>query len=164
MELVTPDIGLLFWMLLTFCIVLIVLRKFAWKPILSALKDREEGIQTALNSAEEARKEIAETNTKVDQMLKDGKLERDKLLKSAKSEAAEYRQAQQVKIDEQMQLQLNTAKEEIAQQKRAAVGELKNMVAELSIEIAEKILKKELENGDQHTSLIKESVENLEVK
>jgi F-type H+-transporting ATPase subunit b len=129
-----------------------------------ALKEREEGIQTALNSAEEARKEIAETNTKVDHMLKEGKLERDKLLKLARAEAVEYRQAQQLKIDEQMHLQLSTATEEIAQQKRAAVGELKNMVAELSIEIAEKILKKELENRDQHTSLIRDSIENLEVK
>ena len=68
MELVTPDIGLLFWMLFSFCIVLIILRKFAWKPILSALKEREEGFQTALNSAEEARKEIAETKEEASEM------------------------------------------------------------------------------------------------
>ena len=76
---------------------------------------------------------------------------------------SEYKKKQQIKINTQMDAQLNSAKEEIAQQKRAAIGELKNTVAELSIDIAEKILKKELENPNQHNSLIMDSVEDLEI-
>jgi F-type H+-transporting ATPase subunit b len=99
----------------------------------------------------------------VAQILEQGKKEKEKLIKETQIELSEYKKEQQSKINTQMDAQLNSAKEEIAQQKRAAIGELKNTVAELSIDIAEKILKKEIENPNQHNSLIMDSVEDLEI-
>ena len=162
MELVKPDIGLLFWMTTCFIILLIVMKKYAWGPILSALNEREEGIQKSLDDAEVAKKEVAEAVSRVAQILEDGKIEKDNLIKETKLELVEYREEQQNKINHQINTQLIAAKEEITQQKRAAVDELKNKVAELSIEIAEKIIKKELENKDQHSQLINESIETLD--
>jgi len=163
MELVKPDIGLLFWMTTCFILLLVLMRKFAWGPILKALNERELGIQTALDQAEEAQKQISEATSRVAQILEEGKKEKEKLIKETQIELSEYKKEQQSKINTQMDAQLNSAKEEIAQQKRAAIGELKNTVAELSIDIAEKILKKELENPNQHNSLIMDSVEDLEI-
>ena len=163
MELVKPDIGLLFWMTTCFILLLVLMKKFAWGPILKALNEREQGIQMALDQAEEAQKQISEATSKVAQILEDGKKEKEKLIKETQIELSEYKKEQQSKINTQMNAQLNSAKEEIAQQKRAAIGELKNTVAELSIDIAEKILKKELENPNQHNSLIMDSVEDLEI-
>jgi F-type H+-transporting ATPase subunit b len=163
MELVTPGVGLLFWMLLSFTIVLIILRRYAWKPILSALKEREQGIQAALDGADQARKQIETAKSEADKMIEDGRKEREKILKSAREELAEYKQQQQLKINEQMAAQLTVAKEEINQQKRAAVGELKSMVAELSVDIAETILSKELEDDSRYSELINQNIKKLEV-
>ena len=94
MELITPDIGLLFWMLLSFSIVLIILRKFAWKPILKALQDREENIETALTNAKKAREEIAELKNQKDQILNDAKTEREQMMRVAKEDISDYKQTQ----------------------------------------------------------------------
>ncbi len=163
MDLVTPDIGLLFWMTTCFILLLVLMKRFAWGPILKALNEREEGIQTALDQAEEAQKQISEATSKVAQMLEEGKKEKEKLIRETQIELSEYKKEQQNKINTQMDAQLKSAKDEINQQKRAAIGELKNSVAELSIDIAEKILKKELENPNQHNALIMESVEDLDI-
>jgi F-type H+-transporting ATPase subunit b len=163
MELVKPDIGLLFWMTTCFILLLVLMKKFAWGPILKALNEREQGIQTALDQAEEAQKQISEATSRVVQILEEGKKEKEKLIKETQIELSEYKKEQQSKINIQMDAQLKSVKDEIAQQKRAAIGELKNTVAELSIDIAEKILKKELENPNQHNSLIMDSVEDLQI-
>ena len=163
MELVKPDIGLLFWMTTCFIILLFLMKKYAWGPILAALHERERGIQDALNNAEGAKKEIAEAASRVEQMLSEGKAEKEGLIKLAKAELIEYKGVEQQKINNQISLQIQTAKEEIEQQKRAAVSELKNKVAELAIEIAEKIIKKELRDQSAHNELIKNSVEDLEL-
>ena len=163
MELVKPDIGLLFWMTTCFILLLVLMKKFAWGPILKALNEREQSIQTALDQAEEAQKQISEATSRVAQILEEGKKEKEKLIKETQIELSEYKKEQQSKINIQMDAQLKSVKDEIAQQKRAAIGELKNTVAELSIDIAEKILKKELENPNQHNSLIMDSVEDLQI-
>ena len=163
MELVTPGIGLLFWMLFAFSIVLVLLKKFAWKPILTALKEREDSIQGALIQAQETRKKTESANSDIEKMLFEAKEERETLLKQAKEEVAEYKKNQKDQIKGQMNLQLESVKEEIVQQKRMAVEELKGTVAALSVEIAEKILKKELDNESKHNDLIKESVKSLEL-
>jgi len=164
MELVKPDIGLLFWMTTCFIILLVLMKKYAWGPILTALNEREQGIQTALDQAQDAQKQISEATTKVAQILEEGKREKEKLIKETQQELSEYKKEQQTKINIQIDLQLQSAKEEISQQKRAAIGQLKDTVATLSIDIAEKIIKKELENQNQHNSLIMKSVEDLEIK
>ena len=164
MELVTPDIGLLFWMTTCFILLLFLLRKFAWGPILNALDERERGIKTALNQAEEARVEVEQATMKAAKLLDEAKREKEHLLQLAKEELLEYKKEQQSKINAQITIQLNSVNEEILQQKRAALDDLKASVAELSIEIAEKIIKKELDSQDQYNALIKQSVEKLELK
>jgi len=164
MELVKPDIGLLFWMTTCFILLLVLMKKYAWGPILQALNEREERIQTALDKAEEAKKQISEATSKVVEILKEGKAEKENLIKATRADLLTYKQEQQNKIHVQIESKLAAAKEEITQQKRAALNELKNTVAELSLEIAEKILEKELENKEQHNSMITESVKGLEIK
>ena len=163
MELVTPGVGLLFWMLFAFSIVLVLLKKFAWKPILSALKEREDRIEASLIEAEETRRKTESANADIEKMLQQAQEERSVLLRQAKEEIAQYRQDQKAQIKSQVDLQLDSAKEEIAQQKRMAMEDLKKVVAELSIEIAEKILREELDNETKHNDLIKENVKNLNI-
>ena len=161
MELVTPDIGLLFWMTTCFIILLILMKKFAWGPILQALNEREQGIQLALEQAEDAKKEVSEASFRVSKILEEGKKEKENLIKITQLELLEYKKNQEQKINAQIESQLDSAKQEIAQQKRAAIDELKLKVGELSLEIAEKIIKKELQNENQHNKLIQDSVESL---
>ena len=143
MELVTPGIGLLFWMLLSFSIVLVLLKKFAWKPILNTLEEREDSIQKALISAEQARSEVAELKSQKEQILNEAKLEREKIIRLAHEETSAYKQEQKIKIDEQFKLKISSAIDEINQQKRSAMEDLKKTVAKMSVDIAEKILEKE---------------------
>ena len=163
MELVTPGVGLLFWMLFAFSIVLVLLKKFAWKPILSALKEREDRIEASLIKAEETRQKTESANSDIEKMINKAKEERNSLLRQAKEEIAEYKKDQKAQIKSQIDLQLDSAKEEIAQQKRMAMEDLKGVVAELSIEIAEKILKQELNNEQKYNELIKENVKKLDI-
>lgn len=163
MELVTPGVGLLFWMLFAFSIVLVLLKKFAWKPILSALKEREDRIEASLIKAEETRQKTESANSDIEKMINQAKEERNSLLRQAKEEIAEYKKDQKAQIKSQIDLQLDSAKEEIAQQKRKAMEDLKGVVAELSIEIAEKILKQELDNEQKYNELIKENVKKLDI-
>tara|TARA_B100001250_G_scaffold222437_1_gene190757 strand:- start:3098 stop:3592 length:495 start_codon:yes stop_codon:yes gene_type:complete len=164
MELVKPDIGLLFWMTTCFILLLVIMKKFAWGPILKALKEREQGIQLALEEAEEAKKQISEATLKVEKILEEGKKEKEQLVKRTQVELSEYKQEQENKINVQIQGKLDAAREDINQQKRAAIEELRGSVAELSIEIAKKILNKELENEAQHDAIIKQSVNELDIK
>ena len=163
MELVTPGIGLLFWMLLSFSIVLVLLKKFAWKPILNTLEEREDSIQKALDSAEQARSEVAELKSQKEQILNEAKLEREKIIRLAHEETSAYKQEQKIKIDEQFKLKISSAIDEINQQKRSAMEDLKKTVAKMSVDIAEKILEKELENVEQHDSVISDSVKGLDI-
>tara|TARA_B100000614_G_C14510345_1_gene478276 strand:- start:284 stop:775 length:492 start_codon:yes stop_codon:yes gene_type:complete len=163
MELVTPGIGLLFWMLLSFSIVLVLLKKFAWKPILNTLEEREDSIQKALISAEQARSEVAELKSQKEQILNEAKLEREKIIRLAHEETSAYKQEQKIKIDEQFKLKISSAIDEINQQKRSAMEDLKKTVAKMSVDIAEKILEKELENVEQHDSVISDSVKELDI-
>ncbi len=163
MELVTPGIGLLFWMLLSFSIVLVLLKKFAWKPILNTLEEREDSIQKALISAEQARSEVAELKNQKEQILNEAKLEREKIIRLAHEETSAYKQEQKIKIDEQFKLKISSAIDEINQQKRSAMEDLKKTVAKMSVDIAEKILEKELENVEQHDTVISDSVKGLDI-
>ena len=163
MELVTPGVGLLFWMLFAFSIVLVLLKRFAWKPILGALKDREDRIEASLIKAEETRQKTESANSDIEKMIHQAKEERNSLLRQAKEEVAEYKKDQKTQIKSQVDLQLDAAKEEIAQQKRMAMEDLKAVVADLSIEIAEKILKQELDNEQKYNDLIKENVKKLDI-
>ena len=152
--LLEPAIGLIFWTTLTFILLLILLGKFAWKPILNAIKTREEGIQTALSSADKALNDMRELQANNEKIMNQARAERDSMLKEARETkdaiVAEAKQKAQVDVDRIM----SAAREQIKNEKNAAVAELKNQVAILSIEIAEKILKSELANDDKQKALV----------
>ena len=156
MELVNPGCGLVFWTAITFLILLFILRKFAWKPILGAVNDREEGIKDALASAEKARQEMENLTADNERILQEARAERESMLKDARemknkmiADAKDEAQAQASKMIEQAQVAIES-------EKKAAMAELKNHVAGLSIDIAEKVVRKELSNKNSQEKLVEE--------
>ncbi|MFT6849332.1 MAG: F-type H+-transporting ATPase subunit b [Sphingobacteriales bacterium] len=154
MGLVTPGLGLIVWTTLSFSIVLFLLGKFAWKPIMAALKEREESIEDALASAEKAKEELSRLNEENEKVLAEARLEREKMLKEARSmrdnlisEAKGQAQTEADKIVEK-------AGRDIEEKKSALMKEVKSMVAVTSVEIAEKILRKELGNQDAQKEMV----------
>lgn len=163
MELVKPDIGLLFWMVVSFLVVFFLLKKFAWSPILDMLKERETTIETALQSAEKAKEEMSRLQANNEQLLIEARNERDAILKSAREAADLYKAAEKTKADEQVNRMIQVARETINNEKNAAVTELKNEVARLSVEIAEKIIKKELANDASQKDIINKYLEEAKL-
>ncbi len=154
MELLTPSPGLIVWMLLVFGILVFFLAKFAWKPILSSLKEREDSIESALRMAEETRAEMAKLKADNDRIIAEARLERDKIIREAKNasdnmlaEAKERAVAEGNKI-------IADTREAIQQEKVAMVAQMKKDVAAFSIEIAEKVLRKELSDKKAQESLV----------
>ncbi|HWZ02439.1 MAG TPA: F0F1 ATP synthase subunit B, partial [Mucilaginibacter sp.] len=148
MDLVSPNPGLILWTAITFLILLFILRKYAWKPILKAVTDRENSIESALLKADAVREEMARLTSENEDLLKQARAERDLILREAKqlkdhiiSEAKETANVEGTRMIERARL-------EIENQKALAMADVKNQVATLSIDIAEKILRKQFE--DQH--------------
>ena len=157
--LVSPELGLIFWTTLSFAILLFILKKFAWKPILGAITEREEGIKDALASAEKAKLEMENLTADNERILKEARAEREALLKEAReiknkmiSDAKDEAQIQAGKMIEQ-------AKTAIESEKKAAMAELKKQVAELSVDIAEKVVRAELSNKDRQLKLVEDILE-----
>jgi F-type H+-transporting ATPase subunit b len=155
MELVKPDFGLIFWMLVSFGIIFWILAKFAWKPILKMLKEREDSITEALSLAEKAKKEMALLQSNNEKLLQEARAQREIMLKEARDIKeqiiGEAKGAAQKEADKVMK----SARENIQSEKNAAIAEMKNQVASLSIEIAEKILKEELSSSEKQKTLVK---------
>jgi len=154
MELVKPSIGLIFWMIVSFSIILFLLKKFAWAPILGMIKEREDSIEKALASAEKAKDEMKTLQSNNERILAEAKTERELLLKDAREIREKMiAEAKGVATKEGERL-LKSARENIQNEKMAAITELKNQVATLSIDIAEKILKSELSSDEKQKSLV----------
>ncbi|MGY5851242.1 F0F1 ATP synthase subunit B [Salegentibacter sp. F14] len=154
MDLITPEFGLFFWQTIVFLVLIFLMAKFAWRPILGAVNNREQSINDALASAEEARKEMQNLKADNEQLLKEARADRDAILKEAReikekliAEATEDAQKKAERIVAQ-------AQENIKLEKQAAMTELKNHVAALSIEIAEKVIRKELSNDEKQHQMI----------
>ncbi len=146
--------GLFFWQTLIFVGLILLLKKFAWKPILDAVNEREEGIKNALLSADKARKEMQNLQSDNQRILQEARQERDAMLKDAREikekmvdDAKNEAQAQGLKMIEQAKAAINS-------EKNAAIAELKDKVSNLSIEIAEKLLKDELSNKEAQVKLV----------
>ncbi len=154
MELIMPDTGLLIWMTITFLIVLILLRKFAWKPILKMIKEREDSIDSALKSAENAKLEMLALKSDNEKILAQARNERDTMMKDARDMKEQIVGEAKGKAKEEADKILTSAREAIQNEKMAAITELKNQVALLSVEIAEKILKRELSDENKQKDLI----------
>ena len=158
------SIGLFFWQTVIFIFLILLLKKFAWKPILDAVNEREEGIKNALLSAEKAKEEMASLQSDNEETLKKARSERDLLLKEA-------REIKQQLIDEAKSEAKNEAKKIISQaqetiqnEKNAAIVDLKNQVAGLSIDIAEKVLKEKLSDDKAQMQLVKDLVKDVTLK
>lgn len=155
MELIKPQIGLIVWMSVSFLTVLFILAKFAWPIIMKSLSEREESIAEALNSAKKAKEEMAAMQADNERLIQQARAERDQMLKEARDTkdaiVAEARNKAQTEANKIMA----QARESINTEKMAAITELKNQVATMSIEIAEKILRQELSQDEKQKSLMK---------
>ena len=154
------SIGLFFWQTVIFIFLILLLKKFAWKPILDAVNEREEGIKNALLSAEKAKEEMASLQSDNEETLKKARSERDSLLKEA-------REIKQQLIDEaksEAKKIISQAQETIQNEKNAAIVDLKNQVAGLSIDIAEKVLKEKLSDDKTQMKLVKDLVKEVTLK
>ncbi|MEO6883489.1 MAG: F0F1 ATP synthase subunit B [Bacteroidia bacterium] len=161
MELVQPAFGLIFWMLLSFLIVVFLLKKFAWKPILTMIKERETFIENALSSAEKAKQEMASLQASNEKILQQARLERDQLLKEAREVKESIIAEAKMKAVKEGDKMIASARENINNEKMAAIAELKNQVAMLSMEIAEKIIKTELSSDEKQKALIKNMLQDV---
>jgi len=144
MGLVLPDSGLLIWMLLSFGIVLFVLTKYAWKPILRGIKDREKTIEDALIIAEKTKTEMLKLQASNEKILAEAYLESDKLIKEARQLKDKLVDEAKVQAQQEAQKVVESARISIDNEKKAAIKEIKDQVAELSVLVAEKILKEKL--------------------
>lgn len=163
MDLLIPSFALIFWNLLAFLIVMFLLRKFAWKPILGAMKSREDNIADALNSAERVRAEMAQLKNENEALLAKAREERAQILKEARDikdkmidEAKETAKTEASKI-------ITDAQAAIQAQKMAALTDVKNQVGHLVIEISEKVLGRELSNKNEQEVFIKDLAKNIKL-
>jgi F-type H+-transporting ATPase subunit b len=157
------SLGLFVWQTILFILLILLLKKFAWKPILNAVNEREEGIKNALAEADKARQEMQNINADNERILKEARTERDGMLKEAREiknnlieEAKEEAKTQANKLIEQ-------AKTSIQSEKLAAIADLKNQVAELSMNIAEKVVKDELSNKDKQLKLVEQMLKEAKL-
>ncbi len=157
------SLGLFFWQTLLFIVLVIFLKKYAWKPILSAVEDREEGIKNALASAEKAKAEMESLNADNERVLLEAKQERDKLLKEARETKDSIIKEAKEKANVEADRLMSSAKEQIANEKMKAITELKNTVASLSIDIAEKVLKSELKDKSSQEKFIETTLKETEL-
>ncbi len=161
--LLTPSIGLIFWTTLLFCILWFLLGKFAWKPIVGALETREQKIADSLAQAEKAKEEMAALQESNEKLLQEAKEERAKLLKEAKeaketiiAEAKDKAKAEASKI-------VADAQVEIANQKMAAISEVKNMIGSATVGLARQVLNRDLSNQQAQQDYIKEEVAKIKL-
>ncbi len=155
------SVGLFFWQSLVFVALILLLRKFAWKPILNAVNAREESIENALNSAEDAKKEMANLTASNERLLNEAREERDALMKEAREMKADIVAKAKEEAKVEGEKMIAGAKEAIEMERKAAIVELKNQVAALSIDIAEKVVKGNLASDDKQKALVNELVEEV---
>lgn len=163
MGLVTPNPGTIFWMIIIFGIVLYILRKFAWKPILNALKDREESIAQALNSAEEAKKQVAGIKAENENIMAEARREKGLILQEAKEIKDKIIAEAKEKAIMETQKAVETARIQIQNEKNNAINDIKKQVAELSVMIAEKVIKKELSNKAEQEKLMNGLIDEIKL-
>ena len=163
MELVKPDFGLIFWMTVSFLIVVFLMRKFAWGPILSSLKERENTITEALNSAKKAKEEVANMKAENERILQEARGERDKILKEAREAKDQIVNEAKHRAQTEGDRMINIARETIENEKRAALTELKNQVATLSVEIAEKVIRQQLSSDDRQKALMNDLLQEVKM-
>jgi len=152
--LVTPGTGLLIWQVITFLVVLLLLSKFAWKPIMASLREREESIDNALSMAEKAKLEMQSLKADNERLLNEARFERERILKEATEAANNLVESARAKANEEGQRMIENARLSIENEKKAALTEVKNLAATLSIDIAEKLIRRELQDEQAQRALV----------
>ena len=156
MDVLTPGIGLIFWPAVVFLLLVLLLGKFAWRPILDSLRIREESIEEALRAAEEARAEMARLKADNEKLMAQAREERDAMLKEAAKMANQRKEEAKEEARKISAKMIEDARAAIEAEKEAALKEVKNQVAELSVEIAEKLIRKTLGDKKAQQALVKE--------
>ena len=163
MQLVTPDIGLLFWMLVSFLIVFFILKKFAWNVILNMLHEREYNIEQALKAADKARDEMEKMQSNNERILNEARAEREKIFRDAQEmkdrivgEAREQAVREKDKI-------MTDARVSIETEKNLAIREIRKTAGELSVQIAEKLLRNELSKDQKQRELVEKMIQEIPV-
>jgi F-type H+-transporting ATPase subunit b len=160
MSLLTPAIGLIFWMLVVFLLLVTILSKFAWKPIINGLKERESEIQGALDLAEKTKIEMAQLQADNQKLLAEANATRDRILREAKDAADRMIAEAKEKATLEGQKVIESAREAFHNEQQAAVSKMKKEVALLSLEIAEQVLRRELADKPSQEKLIAELASN----
>lgn len=156
MDLVTPDFGLLFWTFISFAVLFFVLKKFAWKPIVGTVNEREKSIREALESAEAARKEMENLTADNERILQEARAERETMIKEAREIKNKMIEDAKSEAKEAADKMIAQAQAAVENEKKAAVAELKDQVASLSVEIAEKVVKGELSDKQKQLKLVED--------
>lgn len=148
MDLLTPELGLFFWTLVAFLAVFFILKKFAWKPILKSLSERETGIAESIAAAERVKKEMSQMQAENEKLMEQARAERSAMLKEAKDQQDRIINEAKEKTKAITDKMMADAQQQIQQQKMAALTEVKNEIGKLAVEVSEKILRKQLEGVD----------------
>jgi F-type H+-transporting ATPase subunit b len=163
MELLTPGTGLLIWQIIIFVGLFFLLKTFAWKPILASLKEREESIQNALDTAEKAKMEMASLKSDNEKLLKESREERDRILREAREAANRLHDEAQVSAKKNADRIIEDAKAAIQIEKQAAMRDVKAQVAMFSLEISERLIKKNLSTDKQQIELVDAFIKDLKL-
>lgn len=158
MDLLTPDLGLLVWQIIIFGILFFVLSRFAWKPITSSLKEREDDIQSALDMAKQTKAEMAQLKAQNDKILVEARIERDTILRGAKETSDRMIAEAQTKAAAEGQRMLEQARDAMQNERQAMVSQMKREMVSLSLGIAEKVLNKELSDKTAQEQLVNDLV------
>lgn len=163
MELVSPNVGTIFWMVIIFGIVAFVLKRFAWRPILNALYEREESIENALNAAQEARQEMEQLKAGNEELLAMARKEKESILRDAivlkEGIIAEAKE----KASAEMQKSIESARQQIQNEKLKAINEMKKQMTEISLMIAEKVIRKEMADNRQQQEMVNKLIDEIKL-
>ena len=164
MDLLTPGVGLIFWQLLIFGILFLFLSKYAWGPITKSLKEREKFISDSIKSAEKAEKELEKLNDKNKELVKEARKEREKILLEAKSISNSIKNTAKEDASKITDKMIDDAKKMIEGEKMPAIKEVKVLVASLSLDIAEKVIQKNLKNESSQQKLVSDLIDKIKIE
>jgi F-type H+-transporting ATPase subunit b len=163
MDIVTQSFGLLLWTCIKFCLLLLILAKFVWKPVLSAVNARSQKIDEALLEAEKARQEMKTLQAENERILKEARAERDAILKEAKEVGLKMIEESRDKAKTEGQKLIESAKQAINNERNSAIADMKAQIATFSVDIAESLVKESLASDDKQKSLVSKMVQDIQL-
>lgn len=158
------SIGLFFWQIILFVLLLLLLRKYAWIPILKAVNEREEGIKRALQAAEDAKKEMQNVSADNERLVQEARAEREAMLKEAREIKEKMIAEAKAQAQQEGDKIIKQAQESIEGEKKAAIADIKKQVATLSVEIAEKVLQDQLKDKQKQLKLVDQLVDDIKLR